>query len=89
MGTPSTHHSTFYGLATVGTKGQIVIPAKAREEFNIEPGDSLVIIGIKNHNMIGVCPVSSVETMLTHMTERLNEIKAVVDKTKQQKKSED
>lgn len=31
--------------ATVGEKGQIVIPKRARELFGIEPGDTLVILG--------------------------------------------
>lgn len=31
--------------ATVGEKGQIVIPKQAREVFGIEPGDTLVILG--------------------------------------------
>lgn len=30
---------------TVGEKGQIVIPKKAREIFGIKPGDNLVILG--------------------------------------------
>lgn len=30
---------------TVGEKGQIVIPKQARELFNINPGDTLVILG--------------------------------------------
>lgn len=34
-----------FGLVTVGTKGQIVIPKKARDVFGIEPGDSLVLVG--------------------------------------------
>ncbi len=31
--------------ATVGEKGQIVIPKQAREIFGINPGDTLVILG--------------------------------------------
>lgn len=31
--------------ATVGEKGQIVIPKQAREIFKIKPGDTLVILG--------------------------------------------
>ncbi len=31
--------------ATVGEKGQIVIPKQAREIFGIQPGDTLVILG--------------------------------------------
>ena len=31
--------------ATVGEKGQIVIPKQAREIFGIKPGDTLLILG--------------------------------------------
>lgn len=31
--------------ATVGEKGQIVIPKQARELFDIRPGDTLLILG--------------------------------------------
>ena len=31
--------------ATVGEKGQIVIPKQAREIFGISPGDTLLILG--------------------------------------------
>jgi AbrB family looped-hinge helix DNA binding protein len=31
--------------ATVGEKGQIVIPRQARELFGIKPGDTLIILG--------------------------------------------
>ena len=30
--------------ATVGTKGQIVIPKEARDLFGIEPGDTLILL---------------------------------------------
>ena len=31
--------------ATVGAKGQIVIPREAREMFDIQPGDTLILLG--------------------------------------------
>ena len=34
-----------FGLVTVGDKGQIVIPAKARKSFEISTGDQLVVRG--------------------------------------------
>ena len=34
-----------FGIVTVGDKGQIVIPAKARKLFDISPGDNLVVLG--------------------------------------------
>ena len=32
-------------MVTVGTKGQIVIPKEARELFDIQPGDTLILLG--------------------------------------------
>ncbi|MGI2293852.1 helix-turn-helix domain-containing protein [Paenibacillus sp. GXUN7292] len=34
-----------FGLVKVGERGQIVIPKKARDIFNISQGDSLVVLG--------------------------------------------
>ena len=42
MGTPE---GMYAWTATVGEKGQIVIPKQARELFGIRPGDTLLILG--------------------------------------------
>lgn len=34
-----------FGTVTIGDKGQIVIPAKARKIFDLKPGDDLVMLG--------------------------------------------
>ena len=34
-----------FGVVTVGEKGQIVIPKKARDVFDLKAGDGLVILG--------------------------------------------
>lgn len=34
-----------FGMVKVGDKGQIVIPAKARKIFDIQPGDNLILLG--------------------------------------------
>ena len=34
-----------FGMVKVGDKGQIVIPAKARKVFDINPGDNLIVLG--------------------------------------------
>ena len=34
----------FVGICKVGEKGQIVIPAQARKMFNINPGDSIIVL---------------------------------------------
>ncbi len=42
-----------YGTVKVGERGQIVIPKKARDKFDIKAGDSLVIFG-RNKKMLGI-----------------------------------
>ncbi len=37
--------------ATVGEKGQIVIPKQARDLFGIKPGDTLLILGDKERGI--------------------------------------
>lgn len=34
-----------FGTVTMGERGQIVLPKKAREAFNLKPGDTLVVLG--------------------------------------------
>ncbi len=40
-----------FGMVTVGEKGQIVIPAKARKLFGISPGDGLVVLGDESQGL--------------------------------------
>ena len=40
-----------FGLVTVGDKGQIVIPAKARKLFGIRAGDQLLVLGDEAQGM--------------------------------------
>ncbi len=34
----------FVGTSTVGERGQVVIPAEAREKLGIKPGDKLLVL---------------------------------------------
>ena len=40
-----------FGTVTVGEKGQIVIPVKARRTFHIRPGDTLMVLGDINQGL--------------------------------------
>lgn len=37
-----------FGVVKVGDKGQIVIPKDARKQYDIKPGDSLMLVGDNN-----------------------------------------
>ena len=40
-----------FGLVTVGDKGQIVIPVRARRIFHISPGDQLMLLGDEDRGL--------------------------------------
>ena len=42
---PPSRGKYFFGAVSVGERGQIVIPKEAREVFNINSGDKLLILG--------------------------------------------
>lgn len=62
-----------FGVVKVGEKGQIVIPKKARDIFNINPGDGLVILGDEEQGM-AVIKASAMMNMM-------NNIKSFMDRT--------
>lgn len=43
---------TILGSSKIGTRGQITIPKKAREEFNLNPGDVLIFLKEDNKLII-------------------------------------
>ena len=45
MDAKNTPQGKYSWTATVGEKGQIVIPKQARELFDIKPGDTLLLLG--------------------------------------------
>ncbi len=53
-GIPRGRH--LFGPVTVGDKGQIVIPIRARRIFHINPGDQLMLLGDENQGLALVNP---------------------------------
>lgn len=51
---------------TVGAKGQIVIPKEARDLFNINPGDTIMLLGDKKRG-IAIPPKSSFSTFFSRI----------------------
>lgn len=50
----------------VGEKGQLVIPKEAREVFNINPGDTLIILGDIEQGL-AIPPKTALEGIINHI----------------------
>jgi AbrB family looped-hinge helix DNA binding protein len=42
----------FFGSATVGERGQVVLPIELRKKINLQPGEKLIVMGTMNDNFI-------------------------------------
>jgi AbrB family looped-hinge helix DNA binding protein len=51
----------FYGVVTVGTRGQMVIPAEARAELQIEEGDKMVVLKGPREGSLIIFKIGSIE----------------------------
>lgn len=48
-----------FGVVTLGERGQIVLPKKARDTFNLEPGDTLLVLGDTSPTSRGIALLDS------------------------------
>ncbi|MEP7204654.1 MAG: AbrB/MazE/SpoVT family DNA-binding domain-containing protein [Candidatus Saccharibacteria bacterium] len=71
------HEKKLYGTATVGTKGQVVIPAEAREELNIQAGDRLYVVGSPHKGFIGLLKEETLEHFIEQTNIQLENFKAL------------
>lgn len=75
-----------YGTATVGTKGQIVIPADAREELNIKPGDRLYVACGMNGSGVVFLKEEMLESMVEHLSSQVESFRALQNEGKRKEK---
>ena len=73
------HDKKLFGTATVGTKGQVVIPADAREAFDIKPGDRLYVVGSDKVGWIGLLKEEQLRAMVEHLTDNIDQYRSAID----------
>jgi len=66
---------TFYGSVTVGERGQIVIPAEARNELSIEPGDKLLVMKHPIHHGLVVVKFEAMKEFLEELDRDLDQVR--------------
>ena len=78
------HGKKLFGTATVGTKGQIVIPANAREELNIQPGDKLYIAGSTEKKVLFCLKEEQLESLIAKLTDDAESAKNLITELKKE-----
>lgn len=71
------HSKKLYGTATVGTKGQVVIPALAREELGINASDKLYVVGSSHKGVIMLLQEDRLEQFIDQMNLQVETFKAL------------
>lgn len=64
----------FYGTATVGERGQIVIPAEAREELGFQAGDKLLVMKHPLHDGLMVFKIEAAQQFLAEVQASLEHL---------------
>ena len=73
------HDKKLFGTATVGTKGQVVIPAEAREQFDIKTGDRLYVVGSEKAQWVGFLKEDQLRALVEHLTDNIEQYRSVID----------
>ena len=72
----------FYGSVTVGERGQIVIPAEARAELGMQPGDKLLVM---KHPMHAGLMVFKIEAVREFLDEFARAVEVIAEKSAEEK----
>lgn len=71
----------FYGSATLGGKGQVVIPNDARKNMKLKKGDHLLVFGM-GEDMVVLAKLSQIEKIASRLSAKLKIIDDIMKKTK-------
>ena len=72
------HEHRCFGSASVGPKGQVVIPVNARKELGIDSGATFLVFEFFHGRGLVLLKVDAVEQMLGMMSERLASFEKLV-----------
>ncbi|MEF8847208.1 MAG: AbrB/MazE/SpoVT family DNA-binding domain-containing protein [Candidatus Paceibacterota bacterium] len=67
------HNIESFGTATLGKRGQVVIPAEMREKLNLEQGEQFMVL-LVNDSVVFV-PGDEFEKMVSHLDEKVSKLK--------------
>jgi AbrB family looped-hinge helix DNA binding protein len=68
----------FYDSVTVGERGQVVIPAKARRDMGIKAGDKLIVLRAPGKIGVVLVHTDQMAKMFEKMTEHIGQMKKLL-----------
>lgn len=72
----------FYGVGKIGPKGQVVIPAEAREELNFQPGDKVMVAGFPDEKSVIIMNEETFNRHLAHMQKHYDQMGSILKRQK-------
>ena len=77
---PSSRHKgpKFYGSVTVGERGQVSIPAKARRDLKITPNTKLLVLSGPGKEALLFVKAESVTEFIANATARLSHMEQIL-----------
>jgi len=62
---------SIYGTVKVGDRGQVVIPSKARKDFDIKPGELLLVLAGRNRRGITMVKTDAIKEFASRVLKGL------------------
>jgi AbrB family looped-hinge helix DNA binding protein len=76
-----TGHNIFFGMTTVGEKGQVVVPAEARKRMDLKKGEKMIVFSPED-NMVVFCKANGLENLAMHLAKKLEAVNSIIKKSK-------
>ena len=73
------HEIKCLGSTTMGSRGQVVIPAHARKELDISPGETLLVFSGPGKKVLVFLKADMVEQILNSMSEHMAGFERLVE----------
>ena len=77
-GKDNLHRPKVFGSTTVGPRGQVVIPANARKELDIDAGTTLLVFGGPHGQGLVLLKVDAIEQMMSMVSQQLSDFEKLV-----------
>lgn len=68
-----------YGFGTIGPKGQVVIPANARKELNLNTGERVVVMNMPHQDGIMIVNEKEFNKKLEYLRDHFQDFDEFVD----------